>query len=35
LTHPEASKLDEGVELLNKPFKKADLARKVRAVLDK
>ena len=27
--------LDEEVELLNKPFTKADLARKIRAVLDK
>ncbi len=28
-------RLDEGVELLNKPFRKADLAQKVRSVLDK
>ncbi len=28
-------RLDKGVELLNKPFRKADLARKVRSVLDK
>ena len=28
-------RLDKGVELLNKPYRKADLAMKVRAVLDK
>jgi PAS domain S-box-containing protein len=28
-------RLDEGVDLLNKPFRRDDLARKVRAVLDK
>ena len=28
-------RLDRGVELLNKPYRKADLARKVRSVLDK
>ncbi len=28
-------RLDEGVELLNKPFRKSDLARKVRSVFDK
>ena len=27
-------RLDEGVSLLNKPFRKAELAQKVRAVLD-
>ena len=29
------NRLNDGVELLNKPFKKADLAQKVRAALDK
>jgi DNA-binding response OmpR family regulator len=28
-------RLDEGVELLNKPFRREDLARRVRAVLDR
>ena len=29
------NRLNDGVELLNMPFKKADLAQKVRAALDK
>ncbi len=33
ITHQ--GRLDKGVELLNKPYRKADLAMKVRAVLDK
>ena len=28
-------RLDKGVELLNKPFRKSDLARKIRSVLDR
>lgn len=27
--------VDEGIDLLNKPFSRSDLARKIRAVLDK
>ena len=31
----QQSQFDRGIELLNKPFRKADLAEKIRAVLDR